>query len=299
MKRFLKGLLMYGFIVVIFVITIVFIYWKRCELPFLSNSISHNAKAKFLIEKDIDWPKRHFFIIGSSMSLNNVDAVILSEKIGSPVLNLASWGMKFNDFNEFPIWDKENTIIYNIHFTDFGNSAITYKPGYPFTDNKTRSFINILQDFRTYVAQVEDFSEIKSHKQNDFYQALNFDSCGSVVFIPKVKFGLDSSRWEIKRDSCSISFMDKFVDSIVTKRNKCKELVVFFSPVHPSFYKKENADLITYLEKRLIRLPHVRFYNNYDNKEFVDADFVDYCHLSGEGAVKYTQLMINQLKSTE
>ena len=231
------------------------------------------------------------------MSLNNVDAVRFSEQIGQPVLNLASWGMRFSDFDAFSIWGKQNTIICNIHFTDFGKSEISFKPGYPYMENQARSVLNILQDFRTYSSQVEDFAGIKSHTRNDFYQALNFDSCGSVIFIPKAEFGLDSARWKIKRDSCSLALMDKFVEDLAQKRNSCKELVIFFSPVHPSFYNKEKANLIAYLESKLTQLPHVRFYNNYANVEFGDTDFVDYCHLSGEGAAKYTQLMIDQFKS--
>ncbi|MEN9949880.1 MAG: hypothetical protein RLY85_632, partial [Bacteroidota bacterium] len=53
-----------------------------------------------------------------------------------------------------------------------------------------------------------------------------------------------------------------------------------------------------YLGRKLKSLPHVRFYDNYGLNHFNDVDFVDYCHLSGEGAAKYTKLLVNQMQQT-
>jgi hypothetical protein len=146
-----------------------------------------------------------------------VDAIGMSSSVGQPVLNLASWGMRFSDFDSFPIWKKENTIICNVHFTDFGNSQIKHKPGFPFNQSFWTSKLNILQDFRTYRKQVIDYGNIVSNPKNDFYQALNFDNNGSVVFVPKKEFGLDSARWNAANDSASINFMDRFANELAEK----------------------------------------------------------------------------------
>jgi hypothetical protein len=298
MRIFLKRLSLYLALITVSVFSFVYFYWHQFEFPFFSNSISFNAKSKFLIERKVNWDKTRFYLIGSSMSLNNVDAIGISASVGQPVLNLASWGMRFSDFDSFPIWKKENTIICNVHFSDFGNSQIKHKPGFPFNQSFWTSKLNILQDFRTYRKQVIDYGNIVSNPKNDFYQALNFDNNGSVVFVPKKEFGLDSARWNAANDSASIDFMDRFANELAEKKDLCKEIIVFFSPVHPSFYDSEKAKLIRYLGRKLKNLPHVRFYDNYSLIQFTDVDFVDHCHLSGEGAAKYTKLLVKQMQQT-
>jgi len=299
MRVFLKRLSLYLALIAISVFSIVYFYWYQFEVPFFSNSLSFNAKSKFLIERKVNWDKTRFYLIGSSMSLNNVDAIGMSSSIGLPVLNLASWGMRFSDFDSFPIWKKENTIICNVYFTDFGNSQIKHKPGFPFNQSFWTSKLNILQDFRTYRKQVIDYGNIVSNPKNDFYQALNFDNNGSVVFVPKKEFGLDSARWNAANDSASINFMDRFANELAEKKDLCKEIIVFFSPVHPSFYDSDKAKLIRYLGQKLKALPHVRFYDNYSLNHFTDVNFVDYCHLSGEGAAKYTKFLVRQMQQPQ
>jgi hypothetical protein len=101
----------------------------------------------------------------------------------------------------------------------------------------------------------------------------------------------------IKKEVRDVHSVERY-DELAEKKDLCKEIIVFFSPVHPAFYDSEKAILVRYLGRKLKNLPHVRFYDNYSLIQFTDVDFVDHCHLSGEGAAKYTKLLVKQMQQT-
>ena len=112
------------------------IFYIRSGTPasfwFVSNSPSHNFKVGF-IKKNLNKLKTSkIVILGSSMSLNNVNAVMIQDSFHSSTVNLASWGLKLSNYKNSNIWDENKIFISNMQFPDFGASKVSLKDGFGF-----------------------------------------------------------------------------------------------------------------------------------------------------------------------
>jgi len=298
MKRFLSKTGLYLLIQLTFILVFVYYYTSNLDIPFYSNSISFNAKAKFLIKNHIQLENYPVVVIGSSMSLNNLDCVYLSGKLKQPIINLSSWGMTFDDFDAFDIWEKNKIILTNVNFTDIGLSAIIKKRGYPYSENKLLNFTNILTDFSTYKAEVDTRLIDSVPKINDFYRSLKFDRSGSVLFTERHDFQIYPTRWNQKQQEVSAGDIERFISGVKQKSLLVKHIIISFSPSRRSVYSSNDSKTVKLIQNQLKSTPNISFIDNYDAVNFNDDDFVDFCHFSNSGAKKYNELLYSQLLAT-
>jgi hypothetical protein len=291
MKTFIIKIFYFISILFLIIVSVAFYFYKKSDLVFVSHSISYNLKQEFIIKYKKEIIKCNYFVIGSSMSLNNIDCILLSKKLSSQVFNLSSWGTKFSDFANFNIWNKKNIIITNINFSDFGNSEIKV---YPLNSSR---FVNIAKDLGIFISQINDKENYMKSQINDHYTSLNFDKSGSLIFSEKNFFKIDAGKWNLKEKKLSEIDINNFINEIRAKATSTKRIIITFSPIRKHLYNFEQSASLKKLGKYLNLIPNVNFINNYDRTEFTDEDFVDFSHFNKQGAQKYTELISGQIDS--
>lgn len=135
------------------------------------------------------------------------------------------------------------------------------------------------------------------YKKNDYYNALNFDNSGSLIFTEKQLFNVDSNRWNKDDNKLTEINIINFVNQVKIKASLVKKIIITFSPSRRHLYSLEKSEIVKKVEDHFKLIPNVVFINNYDNIEFTDDFFVDNSHFSKEGALKYTELISSQLGS--
>ena len=285
----------------LFLIIIVVFYFKsKDDIFFVSNSISYNSKVEFICQNLKKFKKAEIVIIGSSMSLNNLNAHQFNDSFGRSTINVASWGMKFSDFEKFEIWGKQ--VVININFTDLGSSFILKKNGYPCTESKIIEFGNIISDFNTYKNQyfeMKSYNEIGSEK---YYTSLKYDSFGTV-FFDKNGFDIIKSRWEedafLKHDITKQTIVEyvKTLKIIIDKVRPSQKVILSFSPNRRCFYTSKKALMVKFFGTLLNeKIPQIEFINLYD-LNFSDNLYVDNSHFNLEGNILFTSYLINKIKN--
>ena len=297
MRSLLNKVFIYILIIFSVIVSFVSYYYESSRFPFFSNSLSFNAKAKFILDNKKTYNEANYFVIGSSMSLNNIDCNLLSDTLGRKVFNLCSWGMNFNGFNDFEIWDTSNVIITNIHFQDFNSFRIKKKFGYPLRDSKFINYLNISMDFGTYLKQLNSYKLSINDELNDNYEDLAFDKYGSLIFCDKNLFKLSAARWNEPVGVPVEYQLREFISCVRANSKKVKKLIIFFSPGRESIKTQQKINFVNELASHLNSEPNVIFFNNFNATNFSDENFVDHSHFSGQGAMKYTKIVAGQLKS--
>jgi hypothetical protein len=263
------------------------------KLIFVSNSVSFNAKARFLAEKDFS--KTRCFILGSSLSLHNIDGVRLEQLNKVSVLNLSSWGRKLVDFESFlPMIPDTAVLIMNIGFTDFGTSSMQHYEGYPMEN--THHWKNVLLNLRTYDAQLAKIKEYTNSEACKTYNDLNFDKTGTIL-LDGTKVEISKIRWEHSPSVPSEEDIWVFINELAKLGNR--KVFIFFSPERIS-HKSENKRIAIDSIKRKIesQYPNVSFFNNYA-LNFDEPMFVDCTHFSKKGAEKYTEIITEQMRNSQ
>jgi hypothetical protein len=292
MKTFLKKIFYFFLALFLIIGTSTFFLYRKTDLSIKSNSIALNAKESFIFKNKNQINNCKFFVIGSSMSLNNIDCILLSKSLDQKIINLSSWGMKFKDFEDFNIWNKSTTVLININFIDFGKSGIKIYPNY------FPTFINVLKNNNlTYIGQLIEYKKNQNIIKNNFYNTLKFDESGSVIFCEKKDFKIDSNRWNNNIKDINESEIQDLVNDIKAQSKTLKKIIITFSPCRRVFYNLYKSSQVKRLNEYLKLIPNVIFLNNYDIEGFFDDDFVDKDHFSRQGAEKYTQLISEQINS--
>jgi len=299
MRSFLIKVFIYLLVIFTVIASVVSFYYESSKFPFFSNSLSFNAKAKFIIDNQKSYKEANYFVIGSSMSLNNIDCNLLTDTIGKQVFNLSSWGMGFNQFDGFKIWDTTNVVITNIHFQDFHHSLMKKKYGYPYSNFGLISYLNISIDFGTYRKHLIKYKISIHNDINDHYDDLWFNKSGSLIFCNKEMFNLSEDRWNEVIKMPIESELSEFINSVRAKSKKVKKLIILFSPGRPSITNLQKVNFVNELMSSLNSVPNVVFFNNFNVSVFSDEDFVDHSHFSGQGAKKYSEIVASQIKSLE
>lgn len=262
---------------------------------FLTNSVSYNCKAKFIENNKDKLNRARYVIIGSSMSMNNINGPMLEDSLNTTVINLASWGMKPDDFRDFPIWQQHKKILFNMHFTDFGASWILKKRGYPLSANTPVEAGNILLDYPTYRDHVTMATAYCTDPVAHDYNNLHFDRTGGVLFEKK-GFLIDPKRWGKNTELPDDGGTSDFIYALRNLSAQGDTVLVFFSPGRRTFYSAEKSAFVDKLSKQLRQnCPHVLFFNHY-NEVYDDSLFVDNCHFSHTGADLYTSLLLRDIR---
>jgi len=297
MKTFLKKI-SYFITILFFIVGVVYYYlFTKSDLPFNSTSIYYNVKERLILQNKDVINNCNYFIIGSSMSTNNIDCILLSKNTGHFFFNLSSSGMKFRNFSHFDIWKKNNIILTNINFADFEEYDIKIY------HNNCSKFIHFVKNPYAFLHDMYKVQTtlINKHDYRNHYTSLNFDNSGSLIFTEKKYFNIDSIKWNqkdiINFEKLSDIEINNFVTEIRIKAPFVKKIIITFSPSRKYLYNLKKSFFVKKLESRLRLIPNVIFINNYDNTDFTDDYFVDFSHFSKEGALKYTELISSQFDS--
>jgi hypothetical protein len=136
--------------------------------------------------------------------------------------------MKFCDFNDFNIWDTSKVVIINIQFSDFGQSLIKKKNGYPYSILSFFNYLNILQDFGSYYSDLNKYKSSLDNHMNDNYESLNFNKSGSLIFCDKKKFKVSADPWDLNSEMPTEKDLQYLLNSISYKSNSVKKIIIFF-----------------------------------------------------------------------
>lgn len=302
MKKFLQKVIVYISVLSFLVVLIIFFFRKDYQINFVSNSVAQNMKAAFIVKNYQRFNNSRIIVIGSSMSLNNIDAIQIEDSFKTPTFNLASWGMKLEDFKDYDIWRRGNTIILNMHFSDFGKSEIVKKRGFPFTNSSILQFYNTAFDFKTYLGQAEEAKVAVDSTSIKSYKWLKFDSSGSAMFSDS-NFNKSANRWN-KDPFLFYGINDTKLQEFVTTLQEVKKLkntgfnfIISFSPGRRIFYTEQRMKTV----EKLAELIHahcsdILFINKYDFN-MPDTFFVDNTHFNRTGAETYTREIIESIKA--
>lgn len=298
MRKFIFKLSCITFLAILSTIPLLNFYGvfdSNIKLSFVSNNIATNAKSYFILQNKAKFSTAKFVIVGSSMSLNNIDGVYFEKLINKNTINISAWEMKICDFKDYVTYINPNSqIIINICFTDFNKTILQKYSNFPFGNKYL--FFNKIINFRGFIAQRQQIVEYSSPLSNTTYNYLNFDKTGSVVYA-KDNFNVSSDRWEDTRKIPSDKELDDFVSQLAMFKGY--KIYLFFSPERSKYKSIGKKNAIAKLENLIKnRYSNVSFYNNYC-QDFNDSLFVDCYHFNSLGALRYTQLIFAQIDTTK
>lgn len=272
--------------------------------PNYSNSISFNEKMDFIRHKDLN--KIEYIVLGSSMSLNNIDSEIMIEKFGENYLNLASWGFKFSDIelflqNMLGYFPNLKSVIISSNLMDYSDiRLVEIIINYPNLKRSLEYFPGIFSYFIDLDIKylLNNSRGNEGRKSNiSFYQSLDFDEYGGVVLnIPPDN--IDEKRWVKNLNDYRVSKyqIEKLNGVIDVLKQKQIKLYITFSPLRPGSQTLEEHEKyeiqIKKIENELAKRD-VEFINCNSIYPWNDSLYVDYAHLNKKGTEIYTDLILN------
>ena len=266
---------------------------KNNKILFTSNSISFNAKAAFLLNNKTEIDKAKIIIMGSSMSLNNINGEFIQSLLGEPVVNISSWGIKLEDLNCFKnYFGPKTVIIMNISFNDFGKSDFIKYSDFPL--NRNVELNNKIFHFYAYLDNIRKIDKYTGESAMQNYTNLNFDKTGSVKLISN-NFNISQRRWEDSPKIPSEYELDKFVHDL--NFIKQYKVYIFFSPERLKYKSLIKIKAVELLKLKINgEYKNVSFFNNYA-VNYSDTLFCDCTHFNDKGDNMYTQLIFSQINS--
>ncbi len=294
MKKFITKFIYYQLILIFSLIVFllaIFKLQKSDKICFLSNSISLNAKLAFLKKNQNTLSTSKYTVLGSSMSLNNIDCSLLSEKLSAKVINISAWGMKVIDFEKLiPLINGNSKILINLSFVDLKSTDLVSYFGFP--SNYKLENLNKGLYLKNYLSQIQEIQFYTEKNSNQTYQCLQFDNCGSLLLAAK-DFKFRPKRWEDSPKIPTSKEIEQFIDQLRIFDNF--EVFLFFSPERV-FYSSQSKYLNIQKLKGIVesKYKNIRVFNNY-NVRYQDSLFADCTHFNINGAKQYTQLISGQL----
>jgi len=305
MKRFLHKASLY--LAILLAIILPVSAWLFRQMPgrlmLVSNSVSYNLKADFVRQHREKLSKAGLVVVGSSLSLNNVSAKMLQDSLGLPTINLSSWALNIQNFQNSPLWDEKKMFLINIGIADFGDPpSVEIKDNFSFHTTRAREWLNFLTDIRTFLGMREQTRKILAIQDNTDYNSCHFDECGSVLFSV-AGFRYDKGQWDADNfdawgvDSVALTAYVRRLRDITVSHHGYSHLVVSFSPLRRKFYNQRRAGLVAYLGQ-LIRenCPNTTFIDLYD-RNYPDSDYVDHSHFNILGANRFTGELIDSIRA--
>jgi len=282
---------------------------KDLPAPNLSNSYSYNEKMEFLRKNKIN---SDIIAIGSSMSLNNLNSIIITKRLKSDsYINTASWGMSMKDnfllLKTLSDLHNPKTLIVCSNILDFQQKEKNVK--YPIlkhylTPNNAYFISTIIQTFnlKYYLKNLTYAKKVRSCK-ND-YEFLKFDKFGGVNFDNK-GFQINKNRWNQHfTNNKTIGFQYLYLDSLSTFcKNKNIKLYFFQSPIRNGLYSKLNKKEIYNLQSHIIKIElilknHGHSFVNSNYIKWNDNLFVDGIHLNAKGSVIFTKYCFDNINKS-
>jgi hypothetical protein len=311
MTKFIKKLFLFIILITIILSGAFYYFYKiggdDLPAPNLSNSISFNEKIDFIKDKDLS--KIEYIVLGSSMALNNIDSETMVKYCGENFLNLASWGFKISDSNQFVgnlinYFPNLKTVILSTNLMDYSDKRLLE---INIEYSKVKRVLNNYLGIFTYLTNFNlkyFYNNSKENKQrtadNNSYQSLNFDRKGGVVISIKPD-KIDPERWSKNLNDYKISDYEvsNLIELIKILKEKKIELIIAISPLRPGSQNKEDYDAYTNEINKIQNITvkeNVKYINTNDFQIWDDSLFVDYAHLNKFGCSKYTELVISKFK---
>lgn len=303
MIKFIKKIILFGILPLAAIIVCVVIYGT--SIPNVSNSLSFNAKMRFLKGKKLD-TTINVLAVGSSMTLNNIHSATIAAHLDNSYINTASWGQSIvDDYKLIKIFTplyKPETIIITSNFMDFQNEWSKIK-------------FDLLDSYlsKTYTKSgfdlkynIKNTAKLEVYRQNQsLYNYLNYDVHGGIN-LDAQHLITDSLRW--KGRAVNESPLDPvqyaYLDSISNFCNTNKISLVFVqSPFRVGYYSQMTSNQKTYLNNHvkkidsILRINNHFFINTFDST-WPDELFVDYSHLNKEGSEVFTNLFLEEVDKT-
>lgn len=309
MKLFIKRFIVFFGGIVGILIVFLFCWYNYYDFPppIISNSVAFNAKALF-IKKYYNKSSVDVMTLGSSMGLNNVDSGTLVANLNTTkYINISSWGLKIkNLYYLLKIFYKKYTpkiVVISSNYMDFleTNVSIDYRmlEEYLGTEGYLKYYLRNW-DFRQSVV---DARALKTYRINsNTYESLKFDRYGGIGLSP-VNFQITAERWNgyiIKAEKISQE-QYKFLDDICgfCYKNKLK-CVYVQGPFREGFFSNLRENELNVIKnhiqtiKLIFRKNNTIFINGLE-KDWRDALFVDYTHLSSKGSKVFTRYFLEKV----
>jgi len=300
MKMFsVKIIAFFIILLVLFILPHIFIKDKKNNtLLFYTNSVCTNAKMKWLDNRKKLLANSDYIIIGSSMSLNNLDPYPLVKNSNLSIINLSSWGRTIPDFFIFNRLIKDSAIyIINLSFSDLSprKTAGTYFGYnlYPFLSKDLVGVIeslNILKKHKGYKYQQNFVKKQLKRSKND-YKSITFDDFGSVLINENIK--PSKKRWNLKSP---IDTNMMIIPQWIYKLSKKHEIFVFFSPERNILKTKSRFNYCQEITNLLNLQQNVHAFNLYQ-WDIKDSCFFDHSHFNRKGAQIYSDSVSNLINS--
>lgn len=260
--------------------------------------------------------EKHFdsvdvLVVGSSMSLNNVNTESVTQHFGKAYLNLSSWGQNLEeDYRLIKVFAKHlkpRVILISGNYMDFNESPRNIQFDLVEKYVYENSFFSSLYQSLGF-SSFRSSKELYTYRQKSFdhnYEYLGFDANGGVNFDP-LKFNISPVRW--KGNSIEkFSFSERnyhYLDSI---SSFCSVNNVLFAYIQTPF-RKEYYSLLTEndLNKYRIHTEKIKSVLDKRSQRFInmsdsswhDSLFVDYSHLNKIGSKKFTDYFLSQIPKT-
>ncbi len=293
-KLWLKSWLTLFFIFIINSFIFIFYIYNYKNVPLrFTNSISFDAKLSFL-KKSEKLNDVEILIIGSSMGLNNINSIVLSQNLGNKILNLSSWGLKTNEIYEFlKILDlsKIKKIIYlNQYFDFYGESISSYDSeeikNYLYNESLLPGYINT---FFTLNSNFKDYIYWKNNYLDETkYSNLRFNEYGDIG-LKINKENIDQGRWNKITDTKELSInYNSLEDMIVYFQKNDIEFYLVTTPYRQKFFSEDKFlnQYNKYINKiySLKSKYNFNYINLHDRLNLTDIYFTDSSHLNFEGS---------------
>lgn len=279
--------------------------------PLLTNSISFDAKLKYIKERNIK--QTDILAIGSSMTLNNLSSTIIKDSLHMSYFNFASWGLQMKDIDQLAInyipKYKPKYIIVVSSIMDFTNDELSAS-----IQNYLNTSQNIKDNFEAYfyIKNFNSLAEIRGRKielakcasidTND-YSSLHFDKWGGVLLrMSKKSFSL--KRWN-DHSPFPTKFTTSHYQALMSLSSLLKDRHIKFifvqSPIKLQYTNtlssQQSIENHFVNCKKIVEKYGGIYLNFHGIKEFSnDSLFVDQYHLSSVGATIFTRKLTHSLK---
>lgn len=276
-------------------------YSKNFPLP-LTNRISLDAKLKF-IRENIDPETIDTLIVGSSLSLNNVQGKVLeknSKNIDS-VLNLAVWSIGSLQVQQllelsdaFPNLER---IVYSGQFSDFANMLLFKNYDSDYLQKYITNSMNPIEYSHLLLNVCKDIAFCKKREKewkNDYntsrkFSFLRFDDTGSAPLEIRGKDRIQA-RWKNPHGGLQYPQAFKALQQIAQKAKK--DNINFYFVQQP--YRQPLIDKHAYVKKvmktfatnvnTIVSKEGGNFFNLHEKVHFSDVYFADRSHLNSNGS---------------
>ncbi len=309
MTLFLKKILLFCFFVgtlsfcAFTILAFVFeLSFKNLPPPELTNSYSLNDKLRFTKNKKA----AEILCIGSSMSLNNLDSDVITDKLKTrSYLNLSSWGLSIQDNYELlkiytSLYPHPKVLLISSNVIDFTTEKKKYDV------KELKEYLRSADDWKYHLKHfnlkyyLTTFRYCKKTKSSkDFHGSLVYDPYGAVI-LDAQNFKKDTSRWNsynlvAPKTELNYNYLDS-ISSFCAQNN----IRLFFinAPIRSKLLDEAKMKIVTAHTLKINKLlsnNHQQFINSYQ-LSWHDSLFVDATHFNSIGASRYTKFFLDGIQ---